>query len=113
MKTMSYEEMREFVDRFTWIFAKTYAEKCPHEYIVKTKIDPAHWKVFENFVATIRSIGFEAAYNHRIGRYYILGEYYYWTMGAPISETIILNRGKVSDYQLVDNTWILRENKEL
>ena len=103
---MDDEQMKRFVSQFDWIFAKTYAEICPHEYIVKTKIDNSYWKDFEAVVEYIRHAGFEASYNQRIGKYYVLDVNYYWIMGDPISDTIILNRAKLSDYHLEGNHWI-------
>ena len=105
------EQMRTFINQFEWIFAKTFARICPHEYIVKTKMDRTFWDTFENVVEHIRTAGFEAKYDARTGMYYILDDYYYWTMGEPISETTILNRAKISDYDLIENTWVWK-NKD-
>ena len=33
-------------------------------------------------------------------------DHYYWTMGAPVEETTVLNRAKLSDYQLIYNAWV-------
>lgn len=38
--------------------------------------------------------------------YYILDEYYYWTMGAQVEETTVLNRAILNDYNLIDGKWI-------
>ena len=32
---MELEELRSFIDKQSWIFAKTYADRAPHEYIVR------------------------------------------------------------------------------
>lgn len=106
--TMNDEKMRDFVKLFEWIFAKTYTNIYPHEYIVKTKLDSMYWKDFEDIVRYIRKSGFEAYYKQRKGKYYILDEYYYWTMGAPVEETIILNRAKLSDYNFLEGSWVLK-----
>ena len=105
---MNDSQMKTFISQFCWIYAKTYAEVCPHEYIVKTKLDKMHWDSFEDAVKYIRDNGFDATYNKRVGKYYILDDYYYWTMGEPIDETIILNRARLSDYLQVDNHWIYK-----
>ena len=34
-------ELKEFIKSSTWIFAKTYAQTWPHEYIVQEKVDNA------------------------------------------------------------------------
>ncbi len=41
----------------------------------------------------------------RAGEFYILDDLYYWTMGAPVEETTVLNRAKLSEYQLIDSAW--------
>jgi hypothetical protein len=102
---MNDEEMLKFVSNFNWTFAKTYADRCPHEYIIKTKIDSVFFSAFEDIVDYIRKEGFDANFFQNSYKYYILGENYYWTMGEPIKDTIVLNRAKLSDYKLVDNSW--------
>ena len=36
---MEESELREFINKQSWIFAKTYANKAPHEYIVRGRIN--------------------------------------------------------------------------
>jgi len=99
------DQLRDFISSFTWTYAKTYAKICPHEYIVKDKIHEKYHERFIQVVNYIRENGFAANYKSRAGKYYILDDHYYWTMGAPIEETTVLNRAKLSDYSLIDNTW--------
>ena len=99
---MTHALFRQFIERNTWIFAKTYAAYCPHEYIVKDRLSEEEKLVFEQIVIFIRKKGFEAVYgNLGPNQYYTVDEYYYWTMGAPVEQTIILNRAKHSDYDFV------------
>ena len=99
---MTHALFRQFIERNTWIFAKTYAAYCPHEYIVKDRLSEEEKSVFEQIVIFIREKGFEAVYgNLGPDQYYTVDEYYYWTMGAPVEQTIILNRAKHSDYDFV------------
>jgi len=100
------DQFRDFVNSFTWTYAKTYAQICPHEYIVKDKIDKEFWESFTEVVKYIREKGFITKYRGRSGEYYILDDHYYWTMGEPVEETTILNRAKLSDYKLIDNSWV-------
>ncbi len=102
---MKDDQFRDFVNNFSWTYAKTYAKICPHEYIVKDKIDQDQWDDLVKVVAFIREEGFIANYKSRSGKYYILDDHYYWTMGEPVEETTVLNRAKLSDYQLIDNIW--------
>ncbi len=100
------DQLRDFINSCTWTYAKTYAKICPHEYIVKDTIDKGHWDNFAEVVRYIREKGFIANYKSRSGEYYILDDYYYWTMGAPVEETTVINRAKLSDYSLIDNAWV-------
>ena len=40
---MRMTDMKLFLDKQSWIFAKTYADKAPHEYIVR--ISTSFWMV--------------------------------------------------------------------
>ena len=42
--------LKQFIAESTWIFAKTYAETWPHEYIVRDRVDEGM------FVALVRHI---------------------------------------------------------
>jgi hypothetical protein len=92
-------KLNRFIETQRWVFAKTYADFCPHEYVTLESVE--NKKSFYDFVLYIREHGFEAVYGTRNGLYFVVGEYYYWTMGAPISETTIINRAKLSDWDFV------------
>ena len=97
---MTHSAFTQFILRNTWIFAKTYAAFCPHEYVVKERLPAEEQAKFEQIVTFIREQGFIATYG-RLGpnRYYTVEDYYYWTMGDPVEETNILNRAKLVDYE--------------
>ena len=100
---MTHSEFQQFIDRNTWIYAKTYASFCPHEYVVKNRLSEDEKTVFEQIVTFIRENGFVAIYGKKgPNRYYSVGDYYYWTMGEPVAETIILNRAKLNDYAFIE-----------
>ncbi len=96
---------RNFVNQFSWIFAKTYANKAPHEYIVLNKVGNEYKEEFSKIAQFIREKGFKAFYYTREGYYYKLDENYYWTMDDKVEDTDLINRAKIADYDLVDNTW--------
>ena len=99
---MTYSAFQQVIDRNKWTFAKTYAAFCPHEYVVKERLAEEDQRVFEEITLFIRENGFTAQYGNKgPNRYYIVDEYYYWTMGAPIEETTILNRARSKDYSFV------------
>lgn len=106
------KKLADFVARHRWYDAVTYAKFCPHQYVVKGRLPKDEQKVFEEIAQGIRDFGFMALYGTQQGMYYILGEHYYWTMGAPIPETTILNRARLSDFALIDNRWIFVGGKK-
>jgi hypothetical protein len=84
------EELRAFVDREPWTFAKTYAETWPHEYLVKDRVGSE--PLFLELVEHIRTQGYEANFYARKIVYFDEDGLTYWTMGAPVAETTIINR---------------------
>jgi hypothetical protein len=82
------EDLKQFVNNEHWTFAKTMPT-WPHEYIVRERVDKA---LFERLVMHIRSNGYEGRFYQKTIIYFEEGGLVYWTMGAPISETTIINR---------------------
>ena len=102
---------KNFVNQFSWIFAKTYANKAPHEYIVLNKVGNEHKDEFIKIAQFIREKGFKAFYYTREGYYYKLDKNYYWTMDDKVEDTDLINRAKIADYDLVNNTWKWKGNQ--
>ena len=84
------DDLREFIDSAQWTFAKTMPE-WPHEYIVRERVDE---ELFVRLVRHIRQHGFEGHFYQRVLTYFAEDGLLYWTMGAPIEETTIINRCK-------------------
>jgi len=82
------KEIEDFVESVEWTFAKTMPE-WPHEYIVRRNVDE---KIFLNLVYFIRHHGYEALFYDTTQIYFEENGLVYWTMGAPLEETIIINR---------------------
>jgi hypothetical protein len=82
-------ELRDFVATTPWIFAKTYAKTWPHEYIVRDRVDE---KLFLDLVRHIRNQGYKGTFYQKPIIYFDHDGMVYWTMGAPIEETTIVNR---------------------
>ena len=87
------DNLKKFTEDSIWIFAKTMPE-WPHEYIVRDKVDES---LFLLLVNHIRVYGYEGRFYRKKITYFDDGDLVYWTMGAPIEETIIINRCRKED----------------
>lgn len=88
-----WERLREMIARCQWTFAKTMPW-CPHEYIVRGKC-PLTDEEFLYFIEMQRSYGKVERWGKYITPYLYIDGYKYWTMGAPVEETIVMNRAKI------------------
>ncbi len=86
--------MRNFIARCEWTFAKTMPF-APHEYIVKERC-PLTTDEFEYFVNKQREHGVKERWGKYNNLYLYIDDYKYWTMGAPLEETTVINRAKAS-----------------
>jgi hypothetical protein len=86
-------DLRRFVDVERWTYAKTMQE-WPHEYLVRERVDEG---LFERMVNHIRANGYEGCFYETKITYYEESGLVYWTMGAPLNETIIINRCRKED----------------
>jgi len=87
------DELRNFIHSVQWTFAKTMPE-WSHEYIVRDRVDE---DLFIRFVKHVRKYGYEGHFYSKKITYFEYDGMTYWTMGAPIDETIIINRCKKMD----------------
>ena len=87
------EALRRFVDEEKWTFAKTMP-KWPHEYLVRDRVDE---ELFKWLVMHIRTNGYEGRFYKMKITYYEEDGLLYWTMGAPLDKTTIINRCRVED----------------
>lgn len=85
--------LRAFVDEATWTFAETMPE-WPHEYIVRDCVDE---HLFVELVSHIRANGRSGNFYEKVLIYYEEAGLVYWTMGAPLAETLIVNRCRSED----------------
>ncbi|MDL2238521.1 hypothetical protein LJC56_11980 [Christensenellaceae bacterium OttesenSCG-928-K19] len=100
---MTLETIQKFISSQQWIFAKTMPQN-PHWYVCKDKLPSTEDKqIFELFVQYIRDNGIAELYQ---GKKYICWYhegYKYWTMGAPLENTIIINRAYSTQAETSDN----------
>ena len=89
---LDYDKLRDMIDRCKWTFAKTMPF-APHEYIVKDRC-PLSKEEFEYFVNMQREHGVKERWGKYNNPYLYIDDYKYWTMGAPIEDTTVINRAK-------------------
>lgn len=105
---ISYSELQKVSALFEsneWIFAKTMPEN-PHHYTLRK-----NWRNSEDFawvVETMRRHGYTEYFKRRPYTMLNVNGRKYWTMGAPIPETILINRKPVdapNDYDPIANEY--------
>ena len=97
------EVLQDFIKSTHWTYAKTMP-KWPHEYIVRERVDEKH---FIDLVTHIRAYGYTGKFYKKEIVYFEEDGLIYWTMGAPIEETTIINRCKKEnsyEYRLENNS---------
>lgn len=87
---MTTEDMRAYVASVDWKFAKTMPDSL-HSYTLRAKA-PEREADFEAVVMFIREHGYEQRFGSATYIYFDLDGYSYWTMGAPLAKTILINR---------------------
>ncbi len=84
----SEQEFAEFVQSHNWQVARTMPEN-PHEYTHRRNSLQAD---FEAAVRYVREHGRLESYAGRPYKTLYFGDHKYWTMGAPLEVTILINR---------------------
>ena len=93
------DKFKEFVERHKWTFAKSYAHKSPHEYIVLGRVN-ATKDEFVWAAKFIREYGFWVYYWKKPWKVYHLDGHMYWTMDQDVNDTGLINRNSLADYSL-------------
>ena len=95
---MDIETIRTFIEKQNWIFAKTYANKAPHEYIVRGRINGTD----EEFMAAVDYIqkhGITMLHWGHPNKYILLDGRQYWVMcNSEDDPTTIMNRCNCDEY---------------
>lgn len=93
-RSVFYEELdhfRRLIEFHPFRFAKTMPAH-PHFYTLRREWQDVE---FDYAVAFIRANGYAETWGGRTYRYLNLNGWRYWTMGAPLRETILINRAEV------------------
>ena len=120
---------KSYIARFSWRNAKTYEKFSPHEYILnfpchKMKADgkcpgesaenckgcKESRAEFEKWVLFIRKYGERCKMLKTVYCVFCLDDRQYWTMGAPLETTWVLNRALIEDPRRMPKLeWLDRE----
>lgn len=95
-----FDEFAELLLSNSWTFAKTMP-KNPHYYTLKK-----NWgnpEEFERCVMFIRKHGYVVQYGGRNYTCFDINGQKYWSMGAPLDKTILINRSKVVHFSPYDD----------
>lgn len=81
--------LKGFISECSWIFAKTYSQTWPHEYIVQEKVDA---DLFRELANHIDKFGYESEFYDTKQIYFDFDGDTYWHMGniinrCPATET--------------------------
>jgi hypothetical protein len=87
------EWLRTYRDRCRWQAARS---DPPHEYTIRS------WRpdAADDFVKAangIRAFGYPEAFYSHVYCYFDLDSLKYWTIGAPLEETVVINRCPVEN----------------
>lgn len=94
---MTDAQFTSFVAAQRWIFAKTMPE-IPHHYCLRREV--RNDALFDAAVRYLRSAGYDGDWRGTVRRYLDHGDHVYWTMGAPVDETVLINRQLQSDSEV-------------
>ena len=89
---ISFEDMQFVGEQLTghrYIFAKTMPEN-PHHYTLRK--DWQDDEAFDRVIRIMRQYGYKETWKGRPYTQFTVNQYKYWTMGAPINQTILINR---------------------
>jgi GH25 family lysozyme M1 (1,4-beta-N-acetylmuramidase) len=89
---MTMDELRAFVQASSWKFAKSMPQ-TPHEYTLRREAKDED--LFERVVLHIRQVGYHKKWGKTTYTYLDIDGWQYWTMGAPLAATILINRAKL------------------
>ncbi|MSU74841.1 hypothetical protein EXS57_03665 [Candidatus Kaiserbacteria bacterium] len=84
MKQLS-DKLRQFIADSKWTFAKTYAPRWPHEYIVQRHVDN---KLFLQLARHIDTHGYESHFYDAQQTYLDYDGHTYWHMGDIINRCL-------------------------
>lgn len=94
---LDHAYVQRWLESQRWIFARSRPEN-PHEYCLRREAEDDG--VFEKVVEHLREFGHPYPWWGTVYLQYVAGSFAYWTMGAPPSETVLINRKSLERVRL-------------
>jgi len=85
---LDLDRIKAFIESSEWRYAKSMPQ-LPHSYVLREWSDEIE---FQYFVQAVRDHGYQKNFFKRVFIYLEIDGYKYWSMGAPVNETTVLNR---------------------
>jgi len=79
------KELKEFIEKQDWTFAKTYAETWPHEYIVQERVNA---ELYLELAYHIDNYGYENYFYQTKQIYFDYNGFAYWHMENIINRCL-------------------------
>jgi hypothetical protein len=89
---LTHGQVEEWLEGRYWQQARSRSN--PHSYTLRRWNDD---KAFELVVLHVREHGYEAMFAGSVYTQYDCGDHFYWTMGASLPTTVVLNRKPLPD----------------
>lgn len=97
---MIKNQLANKLEECQYTFAKTM-QSIPHSYCLRKKVN--NNILFNDLVLSIRKHGVKEFFKGKSYIYFYANGYKYWTMGSPVSETILINRAHAEYKTSYDN----------
>ncbi len=101
---MNLELLKAFIKKQMWTFAKTYADRAPHEYIVRHKCvgEDAEFMAMVDYIS---ENGITMYFWNHPNKYIFVDGWQYWVMKESDDDpSIVINRANLEEYKL-SITW--------
>ena len=89
---ISKSELQLRLERCFWKYARTLSHN-PHHYTLRDKWTDGS---FDEIVEAVRHYSVDERFGKTIYQICYLGNFKYWSMGAPIEETILINKKQIN-----------------
>lgn len=100
LSAMDESDYADWFNQFDFVFSTRYAEKgAPHEYMTRDSLTDDQQDRFYKAIVFIRCNGYDMEFWGSDYRVCDIGDYTYWTMGARVDKTTVINRKPVDGYE--------------